>query len=41
MTTIAIVSVPVIAFAVGFGVGIYYTSKVISEAKVKNVKYTW
>ena len=42
MTTVVIVSVIAhnIGFAVGFGVGIYYTSKVIAEGKVKNVKYT-
>lgn len=40
MTTIAIVFVAVIAFAVGFGVGMYYTTKVIVEGKVKTIKYT-
>lgn len=40
MTTIAIVAVAIVAFVVGFASGIYYTSKVIAEGKVKNVKYT-
>ena len=40
MTTIAIVAVAIITFVVGFAAGVYYTSKVIAEGKVKNVKYT-
>lgn len=38
MTTIAIISVAIIAFAAGTAFGIYATCKTIASGKVKNVK---
>lgn len=38
MTTIAIVSVAIIAFALGVAFGIYGTCKAIASGKVENVK---
>jgi hypothetical protein len=38
MTTIAIVSVAIISFAVGIAFGVYATCKSIASGKVKNVK---
>lgn len=40
MTTIAIISVAIIAFAVGMACGVYFTCKAIASGKVKNVKVT-
>jgi hypothetical protein len=38
MTTIAIISVAIISFAVGCSVGVYFTCKAIASGKVTNVK---
>jgi cell division protein FtsX len=40
MTTIAIISVAIIAFAVGVAFGVYATCKAIASGKVENVKVT-
>jgi hypothetical protein len=38
MTTLAIVSVSIISFAVGCVTGVYFTCKAIASGKVENVK---
>ena len=38
MTTIAIISVAIISFAVGGAAGVYFTCKAIASGKVENVK---
>ena len=44
MTTMTIVAITVavaVAFVGGFAAGMYYTTKVMTEGKVKNVKVTY
>jgi cell division protein FtsX len=40
MTTIAFITTAILAFAVGVGVGVYFTCKAIASGKVKNVTVT-